>query len=126
MAKSSNNDGKGTREINWIWFALGLLLVVFGLNIVVDPIVPHYDISIDIRPFQIPVAISSTGIGLYLFWASFTSKRYDGNDVLMCPRCNGSFERKNVQENKCPKCDVDLEPLEGFYERHPEMKDEDD
>ncbi len=41
----------------------------------------------------------------------------------ICPKCERVFLRgEKAKENKCPDCKVLLEPLEGFYDRYPELK----
>ncbi len=42
--------------------------------------------------------------------------------ILMCKECLQPFYRKNTVDELCPKCGISLEELEGFYERHPELK----
>nr|WP_321260332.1 hypothetical protein [uncultured Pseudodesulfovibrio sp.] len=41
----------------------------------------------------------------------------------ICPKCETAVDFRNVGNHTCPKCQTELEPLEGFYERHPELKD---
>ena len=45
------------------------------------------------------------------------------DDVLMCPKCGEPYNNLDVKNNMCPTCKVDLESVEGFYDRHPEFKD---
>ena len=47
------------------------------------------------------------------------------DQFLICPQCLTPFDQKAVSYNKqCPICKVNLEKLMGFYERHPELKEE--
>ena len=45
------------------------------------------------------------------------------NQFLICPQCLTPFDQKAVPSEQCPICKVNLEKLEGFYERHPELKE---
>ena len=44
---------------------------------------------------------------------------------LVCPKCEEPYMENTQPENKCPRCHVELEPLPGFYERHPELVKDD-
>jgi hypothetical protein len=42
----------------------------------------------------------------------------------ICPECERVFLKgENPDKSMCPDCKFVLEPLEGFYARHPELKD---
>ncbi len=43
-------------------------------------------------------------------------------EVFICKSCVKPFARNKVPELICPNCNEPLENLEGFYERHPELK----
>ena len=42
----------------------------------------------------------------------------------ICPKCEETVEDIEGKDISCPKCGTKMEPLKGFYERHPELKDE--
>ncbi|WP_419781411.1 hypothetical protein [Maridesulfovibrio sp.] len=47
----------------------------------------------------------------------------------ICPKCRAPFgveHGRAPKGGKCPDCNVDLEPIDGFYDRHPELKDKKD
>ena len=47
-----------------------------------------------------------------------------GNSTyLICFKCQTPYDKNNINNNLCPSCNVELEPIKGFYERHPELKD---
>ncbi len=60
-----------------------------------------------------------------------SSKDYDPShdtdipDTAICLNCKEPFAGKKLSSMKCPKCGGRLEDLIGFYERHPELKDND-
>ncbi|WP_031483667.1 hypothetical protein [Maridesulfovibrio frigidus] len=42
----------------------------------------------------------------------------------ICPQCEKAFLKgENPDKHMCPDCKVELEALEVFYNRHPELKD---
>ncbi|SMF23549.1 hypothetical protein [Desulfovibrio gilichinskyi] len=50
-------------------------------------------------------------------------------EATICPKCQTPFGvglglgvKKDFQHEFCPQCKVKLEPLNGFYKRHPELK----
>ena len=49
------------------------------------------------------------------------AKDFEEN-FMICPKCREPFNKENIPQQRCPNCKVELEDLEGFYERHPELK----
>lgn len=45
----------------------------------------------------------------------------DSDEATMCPSCNEAHHWK-LKGKPCPKCGTIIEPLEGYYDRHPELK----
>lgn len=50
-------------------------------------------------------------------------KKHKKPATYICQRCERTITFYNYGDGFCPKCKNKLEPLEGFYERHPELKD---
>ncbi|WP_291329997.1 hypothetical protein [Desulfovibrio sp. UCD-KL4C] len=53
-------------------------------------------------------------------------------EATICPKCQTPFGvglglglgvKKDSNHKFCPRCKVKLEPLNGFYKRHPELKE---
>ncbi len=71
------------------------------------------------------------GIGLFLFgllfiWSGFRKKgKYYLGSLYMCIKCREPVYGRSAPDLKCQRCGMNLEPLKGFYERHPELKDDD-
>ena len=62
-------------------------------------------------------------IGISIFVIALRKKAKEfGDKFLICPTCKKPFNKKDVTNSRCPKCKAELEDLEGFYERHPELK----
>ncbi|GAB7021812.1 hypothetical protein JCM12178A_03700 [Salidesulfovibrio brasiliensis] len=76
----------------------------------------------DLSAYNIPLGVGLIllGIGVTLF----ALLKQNDAQTFICPRCECVFNREQMSEKKCPSCNAELEPLEGFYERHPEKKDE--
>lgn len=64
------------------------------------------------------LTIVSVSFILALFFFGFERENY----YIICPKCLKVYQRFDVYEKKCPKCLVGVEPLKGFYERHPGLK----
>ena len=50
------------------------------------------------------------------------AKLKSNDKYVICKICHKAFSIENVPDNKCPKCNIELEELNGFYDRHPELK----
>jgi hypothetical protein len=64
-------------------------------------------------------------IGLYGLWYFKTpsAKKVDLTpENWIYIKCRSTFPGYSVNDSSCPKCSHDLEDLEGFYERHPKLK----
>ncbi|MBI9111613.1 hypothetical protein [Maridesulfovibrio ferrireducens] len=69
-------------------------------------------------------AIGLIIIGYSVFYKpKLPSKMVELEDTI-CPTCETPFGIGEAPQNElCPRCKVLLEPLKGFYDRHPELKD---
>ncbi len=81
-----------------------------------------YGIEFDVSDYNIPWAIVLVTTGIYSLWLAWTN-RPKAMTMHICPKCETAVDFRNVGNHTCPKCQTELEPLEGFYERHPELKD---
>jgi hypothetical protein len=43
-------------------------------------------------------------------------------EFLICPNCRKTIS-KDLNHEKCTDCGTELETLNGFYDRHPELKE---
>ena len=103
----------------------GLVTAIFGLSVITGP--RFYDRLYgrywDFTEVKIPFGGALIVIGIIFFWSALRKKAKDFEDkFLICPKCKTPFNQKDVPDSRCPKCEVELEDLEGFYERHPELK----
>lgn len=64
-------------------------------------------------------------MSLLAFGAGYLISGTLGHDSehLICPRCQTPYNNNDVTHQACPKCLVKLEPIKGFYKRHPEFKE---
>jgi large-conductance mechanosensitive channel len=42
--------------------------------------------------------------------------------IVICINCLNTFYEANTKEKTCPECQSTLENLNGFYERHPNLR----
>jgi hypothetical protein len=64
-------------------------------------------------------------LGLFFFlMAAFRRSGPIVQGIVICPKCMNSFYEKDTENMVCPKCKGVLENIKGFYERHPELKNE--
>lgn len=98
----------------------GLLILFFGT-------MSGYGAFEGIERYRFAGVLISLGIVL-LIWGYRRGHKikelFTTDDVfLMCPKCGEPYNSLDVKNNMCPTCRIDLEPIEGFYSRHPEFKD---
>ena len=108
---------------------LGSSLIIFGFGIVMDP--KFYDskhgFQYDFTGFYLPFGGFLILIGSLILWSALRKKAKDFEEkLLICPKCKTPFNQKDITDGQCPRCEVPLEDLKGFYERHPELKMPDD
>lgn len=95
-------------------FIAGLLLIVRSIQ----QIVVGESIYRGVALHEI-FSYAAIPIGILCMWGAFKIRK-DG-DISVCPKCSATYPR--TKDGKpCPKCGGNIEPLEGFYERHPALK----
>ncbi len=103
----------------------GIILILMGISIYLCP--RYYDFKyaryVDFTGYNKPYGIALAAAGILFIWKSLTKEyKPDRKVTLICPKCDEAFELKESSDKRCPKCGTDIEPLKGFYERHPERK----
>ncbi|WP_319759023.1 hypothetical protein [Maridesulfovibrio sp.] len=73
---------------------------------------------------------SQLGAGFFWVWYALLYKRSSDmrkvakEEETICPKCQKVYMAGKAPDNAaCDSCGAKLEPLEGFYERHPELKE---
>ncbi|WP_320172320.1 hypothetical protein [Maridesulfovibrio sp.] len=71
--------------------------------------------------------------GIFWIWYALFYKRSTNmvkvakEEETICPKCQKVYMAGQAPANtSCESCGVNLEPLEGFYDRHPELRDKKD
>ena len=108
-----------------IFVLLGIVWAVFGFSIIIGPrfYSSKYDYVFDFSEIKWPFGGFLILLGCFFVWAALRKKAKDFEDkFLICPKCRSPFNWKEVPDGRCPECKGELEDLEGFYERHPELK----
>jgi hypothetical protein len=61
--------------------------------------------------------------GIYFSIAVIRKRKWKSvSDYLICKECLTTYVRSELKNHHCPKCEGSLDELNGFYERHPELK----
>ena len=105
-----------------------LCSVYLGLSFLFDPSPTFGGFSV---PNQLGIFFLVFGI-LYLLYGIFFRKKIMAEKkaekaleiVLMCPNCREPAFAKDFPDMKCKKCDAEVEKVEGFYDRHPEKRND--
>ena len=112
----------------FFYIILGLSLAIFGIGIIYDPIFhdTKHNFIYDFSEVKWPLGIFLTLLGVCFLYFSLRRKPNNtASGFRICPICRTTLETINSSENRCSLCGTDLEELDGFYERHPEIKEND-
>jgi hypothetical protein len=119
--------------MNKIFFILmGVVWGLVGSFIIISPrfFSSYFKRELDFTEIRWPFGGALIVIGFIFIWSSLIKKAIeaekkekDDNKVLMCPKCEKPFYKKDSSSSMCPECRTELEDLSGFYDRHPELKD---
>ncbi|GAB7021811.1 hypothetical protein JCM12178A_03690 [Salidesulfovibrio brasiliensis] len=103
---------------------LDIGIIAVGLRLLRDPIFcgGKFDYCTDLSGYNVPLGIVVIMYGAYALTADMLPNHKES--LLLCPKCESTFRHSQTPDGKCPSCKVDVEPLEGFYKRHPEKKGE--
>ena len=114
MERNSQDKDNGLRPLNMTLLILGLVLICLGIRVLGDPVLPAKGgFKIDISPFQTPLAILSTGVGIFSMWSSFARSSPSTDDLLACPQCEKQFTQNDVENGQCPICLGEVEPVDN-------------
>jgi hypothetical protein len=118
--------------MNRIYYILmGAVWGLLGILIIINPSFysSYLNREVDFTGIRWPFGGGLITLGVFFIWSSFRKKTIDAEKkakddkkVLMCPKCIKPFYKKDCQDLICPDCQGPLEELSGFYERHPELK----
>ena len=103
---------------------MGFVWGLFGVLIIIDPTFysSYLHQYVDFRGIEWTFGGGLIILGIF-FIRSYFKNKPDYTEVLMCPKCIKPFDTVTIGTRVCPKCETKLEKLKGFYERHPELKE---
>jgi hypothetical protein len=105
---------------------LGVSLILGGVLTIINPVYysSKFQRYFDFTGIKWPFGGMLIILGVLCFWSVSRKKHGLRNRTMMCPKCVKPFGPESVKKNICPTCENDLEELTGFYERHPELKED--
>jgi hypothetical protein len=112
--------------MGWLHLSGGLILIVFGATTLVEGGFSKYGVYVPVSKFFsigiIVFALIMMRSGYKIITTEDTkSKR---GRFLKCICCGRSYHSSEVPNSNCPECMGRLENIEGFFERHPEFRDD--
>ncbi|WP_281760653.1 hypothetical protein [Pseudodesulfovibrio nedwellii] len=113
------------KQVDTLILFAGIATMAFGYFVYSSTTFCHYfgSYCTEMEPFHVEAGIGIAIIGVFMFIMAFRKDQRDYAEVFICPKCETALPFAEVPNEICPKCQTELEPLEGFYERHPELKD---
>ena len=110
-----------------LFLLLGSSLTLYGTLTIIQRgyYSSRFKFYIDFGRYHYLFGILIAVVGIFFMYTSLIRKNKHAKEkYLICPQCKVSFkQKKDVKNPRCPHCSVDLEDLEGFYDRHPELKE---
>lgn len=99
-----------------MYFSLGILFMI-------DPVYYNYMLGYqwDLSTVKWPLCICLFLIGILWFYSFIKHKKF--NEFLICPKCLKTYYKYVVVDTKCLDCGAEVEEIDGFFERHPELKE---
>ena len=100
---------------------VGIGCLWYGFNILKEGWSHLYGYPIS-RGSGVIVLIFGVFLILYGCFRKARNKQ-DEEKFLICLGCGKTFYEKDIPNRQCLDCGSDLENIDGFYERHPELKE---
>jgi hypothetical protein len=105
---------------------MGSILIVLGSLILFNPTPTS-------AGFHIPKILGPIFIviGVFSFIYALVFKKSlippdnrfgDASPAFMCPNCRQPAFGNDFPDMECPNCHIQVEEVEGFYDRHPELR----
>ncbi len=122
---------KGTKQrtmsasILRLLFTIGGALLLGGLVILILGGDQRYGGAVYHGWSRIFYGLSFLVAGCVLMYVSLRKLKYTwrkGEIIVICPRCESLYEKSALNDQLCPHCNIPMEPLKGFYDRHPEFR----
>jgi len=99
--------------------------MALGIFIFLEPIAYDYKYGmyVNLSGYNKPFGIAFVVVGLIFVRWSFDKKYQTARNIVqICPKCEEPPVLTGPSGMRCPKCGAELEPVKGFYERHPECR----
>lgn len=105
---------------------LGVLIVIAGLIVIKTGVISEWNIGIKLSNSIDRALFGLLFIALGVVCIAFGIKKKSGvfeiENFIICPECRKTYRESDVSQRICTECKSMLEPLDGFYDRHPEFK----
>jgi hypothetical protein len=102
---------------------LGVMLIFIGIGTLIAPVTyrPMYSTYIDLSNIKWPFFIFTSIFGSVCLYISIYNK---GSKTCywICSKCQETNMLDERTKHQCPQCNIQLEKLDGFYERHPDLR----
>jgi ribosomal protein S27E len=117
------NHQEGTASRGLLFLVLGLLFIIFGGVVYNKGGFDHWGVY---APVTKLTAIGVIVFGAFWMRSGYKAMKEDKPEVkyLKCPGCGHVCFAHEAPDRKCSKCSGAVENLDGFFDRHPEFRDE--
>ena len=102
--------------------AIALLVISFEIFLTGGVWNKYHDFFTDFGEYKNIFGIVAVLIALFFFFYAIFGK-WHNQQTFIFQKCEKTVNRTGDKEVYCPKCGTKMEPLKGFYDRHPELKE---
>ena len=110
-----------------IYLISGILFIIKGFSFFENQYFYWYGAAHYLGKGRYLVAIAGIIVGILIFLIAlrknFKPFWVDTSKTFKCIKCGNVFEKKDSNAFECPDCGGELDDLDGFFERHPELKE---
>ena len=104
-------------------FITGAWIVLLGVYLVTGREAYSRGIRLDYGQFNTVVGCLFIALGIvFLVYALRTKKKDLEGRFVICPQCRELFNNRDVPNRRCPQCNAEVQDVDTFYERNPELR----
>jgi hypothetical protein len=120
------NKQKGSIPKGWLYLLSGFLFIVFGVINYFQGGFYNWGVYVPVTKLTAIIVMLFGAFSMWFGYKNITSENAQVDKYLKCIGCGRVYHFHEVPDRKCTDCSLDVEKIEGFFERHPEFSSDKD